>query len=338
MTAADRVVGIDDVRVAAGRLSGVAIRTPVMRSDLLDELCGCRVHLKAEMFQRTGSFKFRGAYNAVVSLTPEQQAAGVVTYSSGNHGQALACAATLLGVAATVVMPADAPTMKVDAVRRLGAEVVTYDRTSADRAGIAQQIVAERGGTLIPPYDHDDVIAGQGTVALELLEQVPGLDALMVPVGGGGLIAGCATAAKALAPGIEVIGVEPAAMPRLARSLDAGRPVGVPFVPTVADALQTVAPGERTFTINARLVDTMVGVADVAMVDAVVILSDLVKVACEPSGAAALAGLLTSGAPLQGLDVGVVLSGANLGLVDFVARRQQLLDATAARSSSMGRT
>jgi threonine dehydratase len=314
----------DDVRAAGRRLAGTAVCTPVLRSDALDALTGCQVFLKAEMFQRTGSFKFRGAYNAVASLSSAQRGRGVVTYSSGNHGQALACAAAMLESKATVVMPDDAPSMKIDAVRRLGAELVLYNRESGERAAIADRIADERGALMIPPFDHPAVICGQGTVALELLHEQPGLDALLVPVGGGGLLAGCAIIATSLAPGVEIVGVEPAAMPRLALSMDAGHRVTVPFVPTVADALQTTTPGELTFSINSQLADTMLAIDDITMIDAVTALFDLVKIAAEPSGASALGAVMTHRERFANRKVGVVVSGGNMGLADLIDRRASL--------------
>jgi len=315
---------LDDVYAAARRLGGAAVRTPVLRSDALDALAGCRVFLKAETFQRTGSFKFRGAYNAVAALSRGHQSRGVVTYSSGNHGQALACAAEMLGMQAAVVMPDDAPAMKVEAVRRFGAELVFHDRESDNRAAIAARIAEERGAILIPPFDHPAVIAGQGTVALELLTDEPDLDVVMMPVGGGGLMAGCATVTAALAPDAEIVGVEPAAMPRLAHSIKAGHPVTVPYMPTAADALQTATPGERTFAINSVLVDTMLAVEDIDLFGAVEVLFDLVKVASEPSGASALAALLAHPERFANRSVGVVVSGGNIGLAELIDRRARV--------------
>src|SRR3954470_15337013 len=202
------VLSLTDVRAAADRLAGVAHRTPILTSRTLDERVGARVFLKAESFQRIGAFKFRGAYNAISQLGPEQLRSGVVAYSSGNHAQAVALAARIAGTAAVILMPEDAPPTKLAATRGYGAEVVTYDRYTQDRAALAKELAAERGLTLIPPYDHYDVMAGQGTVALELIEEVGPLGALLVPIGGGGLIAGCSTAATELSPGIRIIGVE----------------------------------------------------------------------------------------------------------------------------------
>ena len=238
MTDFTHPIDLDQVRRAAGILDGWAVRTPLLRSRELDSLTGANVVLKPENLQRTGSFKFRGAFTAVSSLDPELQRRGVVAFSSGNHAQAIALAARLRRIDATIVMPADAPAMKLDATRGYGAEVVTYDRATGDREAIARTIAEERGRTVIPPYDHPAVMAGQGTTALELVEDGGALDVLIAPVGGGGLMAGCATAAKALLPGIRVIGVEPAAGDDTRRSLAAGEPVAVPLPDTIADGLQ----------------------------------------------------------------------------------------------------
>ena len=222
------VVSLQDIRDAARRIAGAAHRTPVLRSRTLDALTGARVYLKAENLQRVGAFKFRGAYNAIARLSPEQLSRGIAAYSSGNHAQAVALAARELGSSAVIVMPADTPAAKLDAVAGYGAEIVTYDRYTGNREEIGERLAGERGLALIPPYEHPDVIAGQGTAALELLDEVGALDALVVPVGGGGLIAGSATAAKGLQPGIRVIGVEPEAGDDTQRSLAAGERVRIP--------------------------------------------------------------------------------------------------------------
>ncbi len=236
-----------DVQAAAGRIKGFAHRTPVLTSRTLNERTGAEVFLKAENFQRIGAFKFRGAFNAISRLTEQQLERGVLAYSSGNHAQAVALAARLAGTTAVNLMPKDAPPTKMAATRGYGAEVVTYDRYTQDRAALAKQLAEERGLTLIPPYDHYDVMAGQGTVALELIEEVGPLGALLVPIGGGGLIAGCATAATALSPGIRVIGVEPAAGDDTARSLAAGKRVEIGVPRTIADGQAIASPGELTF-------------------------------------------------------------------------------------------
>lgn len=312
------MIGLDDVYAAAKRLDGVAHRTPVLTSRTLDQRVGARVFLKAECFQRTGSFKFRGAYNAVAALPAEKRARGVITYSSGNHAQALALGASLLGAAATIVMPHDTPPAKLQATGGYGAQIVHYDRYTGDRRVIAEEIASERGLTLIPPYDADDVMAGQGTVAVELLEEVGPLDVLLVCVGGGGLIAGCATAAKALVPGIAVVGVEPAAGDDTKRSLAAGQRVRIPVPRTIADGQQIDIPGERTFEVVRRLVDDVLLVTDAEILEGMAFLFDTCKAVTEPSGASALGALLAGRADVSGLRVGVTLSGGNVGLARFL--------------------
>lgn len=303
-----------DVQAAAERISGVAHRTPVLTSRTLNERVGAEVFLKAENFQRIGAFKFRGAFNAISRLSPEQLAAGVVAYSSGNHAQAVALAAKLAGTTAVNLMPTDSPPTKLAATRGYGAEVVTYDRYSQDRAVLANQLAEERGLTLIPPYDHYDVMAGQGTVALELIEDIGPLGALLVPIGGGGLIAGCATAATAMSPGIRVIGVEPAAGDDTARSLAAGERVEIGVPRTIADGQAIASPGELTFPIIQRLVDGIELVTDDEIRAAMKFAFERLKIVVEPSGASALAALLTGRIRNLPDRVGVVLSGGNVGL------------------------
>jgi threonine dehydratase len=311
------MISLDDVRAAAGRLDGVANRTPVLTSRTLDGMVGARVFCKAESFQRGGAFKFRGAYSMISSLPPERLAPGVAAYSSGNHAQAVALAAALLGAPATILMPDDAPAAKREATRGYGAEVVGYDRYAQDREALGAALAAERGLTLIPPYEHPLVMAGQGTVALELLERVPELDALLVPVGGGGLLAGCVTAAKALRPGVRVIGVEPEAGDDTRRSLAAGERVRIAVPRTIADGQQADIPGELTFEINRRLVDEVVVASDAEIVAAMRFLFDRMKLVVEPSGACALAALLAGRVAGISGNVGVVLSGGNVGADRF---------------------
>lgn len=312
-----------DVQAAAGRIEGFAHRTPVLTSRTLNEWTGAEVFLKAENFQRVGAFKFRGAFNAISRLTEQQLERGVAAYSSGNHAQAVALAARLAGTSAVILMPKDAPPTKMAATRGYGAEVVTYDRYAQNRAALAKQLSEERGLTLIPPYDHYDVMAGQGTVALELIEEVGPLGALLVPVGGGGLIAGCATAATALSPGISVIGVEPAAGDDTARSLAAGERVEIDVPRTIADGQAIASPGELTFPIVQRLVDRVELVSDDEIRSAMRFAFERLKIVTEPSGASALAALLTG--RIQNLPerVGVVVSGGNVGLdrwLDLLAK------------------
>lgn len=309
----DLAIGPADVDAAAARLRGVAHRTPVLTSRTLDAATGAAVFLKAECFQRGGAFKFRGAYNKLASLTPEQRSRGVVAFSSGNHAQAVALAARLLGTHAVILMPDDAPAAKVDATRGYGAEVVGFDRYEDDREALSQRLVQERGMTLVPPFDDPLVIAGQGTVALELLDDVPDLDALLVPVGGGGLIAGCATAGAARRRDLRVIGVEPEEGDDTRRSLAAGTRVNIPVPRTIADGQQVAMPGRLTFPVVQRLVEAVTVVSDGEIVTAMRFLLDRLKVVVEPSGASALAALLAGRVALQGARVGVVLSGGNVG-------------------------
>jgi threonine dehydratase len=306
-------ITLAEVREAAGRLAGVAHRTPVVRSRSLDQRTGVQAYLKCENFQRVGAFKFRGAYNAISRLPEAQRARGVASYSSGNHAQAVALAARELGTSAVILMPADAPESKVAAVRGYGAEVVSYDRYTGDRTALGRQLAAERGLALIPPYDHPDVIAGQGTAALELLEEVDDLDALVAPVGGGGLIAGSAIAGKALRPGLRVIGVEPAAGNDTWQSLRAGERVQIEVPRTIADGQAVPTPGELTFEINKRLVDEIVLVSDEEILDAMRFALDRLKLVIEPSGATPLAALLCGRVPAAGRRVGLIISGGNIG-------------------------
>ena len=310
------MLSLDDVRDAAARLDGVAHRTPVLRSRTLDGLVGAEVHLKAECFQRGGAFKFRGAYSLISTLDAAERAAGVVAFSSGNHAQAVALASQLLGVRAAIVMPEDAPALKLAATRGYGAEVVLYDRYADDRAAIARDLAAERGAVLVPPFDHPLVMAGQGTAALELLDEAGRLDALLAPVGGGGLVAGCATVAAALDPGIRVIGVEPEAGDDTRRSLAAGHRVEIPVPRTIADGQQITAPGELTFPIVQQLVSEVVLVSDGELLDAMRFAFDRLKIVLEPSGACGLAALL-AGRVDPGERCGVILSGGNVGLERF---------------------
>jgi threo-3-hydroxy-L-aspartate ammonia-lyase len=254
----------------------------------------------------------------MISRVPSRERArGVAAYSSGNHAQAVAIAASMLDAPAMILMPEDAPTAKLDATRGYGAEVVTYDRYSQDRDQLGRELAESRGLTLVPPYEHPLVMSGQGTAALELLEQAPGLDALLVPVGGGGLLAGCATAAKALAPDIEMIGVEPEQGDDTRRSLAAGERVRIPVPRTIADGQQVETPGELTFEVNRRLADSVELVSDGEIVDAMLFAFDRMKVVLEPSGACALAALLAGRVRLPGRRVGVVLSGGNVGADRF---------------------
>jgi len=305
------MIGPEDVRAAARVLDGVAHRTPVVRSRTL----GQGVVLKPENLQRVGAFKFRGAYNKIASLP---RGADVVAYSSGNHAQAVALAARLLGARATILMPTDAPGSKVAATRGYGAEIVTYDRYTGDREAIAAGLAAERGAEIVPPYDDPLIMAGQGTAALELIEDAGVVDTLVVPLGGGGLIAGCATIAKELGVS-RVVGVEPAAGDDWAQSFARGEIVEIAVPRTIADGLQTHAPGELTWEVAQRTVDAVLTVTDEQIVDAMRFAFERLKLVLEPSGASALAALLSGHVEAAGRRTGVILSGGNVDVARFSA-------------------
>lgn len=312
------MIGLEAVRDAAGRLDGVAHRTPVLSSRTLDQRVGVRALLKAEALQRTGSFKFRGAYNKIASIPPAQRERGVVAFSSGNHAQAVALAASLLRTRATIVMPQDAPDVKLAATSDYGAEIVTYDRYSGGREQVGQEIAERQGRTLVRPFDDPLVIAGQGTAGLELVEEVGQVDLFLAPVGGGGLIAGCAAAVKALCPNARVIGVEPAAGDDYRQSLAADRRIVIDVPRTIADALQVTAPGELTFALNRTLLEGVVTVTDAELVDAMRFAFERLKLVLEPGGAAALAALMTGKADLQhASSAGLILSGGNIDPTRF---------------------
>jgi threonine dehydratase len=312
------VIGIEDVRAAAQRLEGHAYVTPLVRSSALDERLGANALLKAESLQRTGSFKFRGAYNKIASVPLDTRRHGVLAFSSGNHAQAVALAASLLGAPATIVMPVDAPAVKLAGTRRYGAEVVTYDRYAEDREQIGLAIAQERGLTVVRPFDDPLVIAGQGTAALELVEQAGDVDAVLAPVSGGGLIAGCALAVKALHPPAQVWGVEPDTADDYRRSLAADRRVAIDVPRTIADALQVTTPGELTFTINRALLEGIVTVTDAELVEAMRFAFEHLKLVLEPGGAAALAALLAGRVVFpSAARVGAILSGANIDPARF---------------------
>ncbi len=300
------------MRAAAARLLGIAHRTPVVTSRTLDARARATAFLKCENLQRMGAFKFRGAYNRIAQLTPAERVRGVVAFSSGNHAQGVALAARICGVPAAIVMPSDAPASKLAATRGYGAEVVTYDRKTMNRGEIAAELARERRATLVPPYDDPAIIAGQGTVALELLEDVPDLDVLLVCTGGGGLLAGCALAATALRPGIAVYGVEPAAGDDFARSIAAGTRVEIPVPDTIADGQQTTSPGKLTFPIVQRLCAGILTVTDDELRGAMRFAFERLKLVMEPSGASALAALLGGKLDVSGRRVGVVVSGGNV--------------------------
>jgi len=323
-------IQFDDIAAAAARLAGHAHRTPVLTSETANALTGAQIFFKAENFQRMGAFKFRGAFNALSQFTPQQRRTGAIAYSSGNHAQAIALSARMLGMPSVIVMPQDAPVAKLAATRgyqegQAGSEVVLYDRYTQDRDAIGRQIAAERGMTLIPPFDHPDVMAGQGTAALELIEQVAeidggALDALLVCVGGGGLISGCAVAAKHQCPSIEIWGVEPEAGNDTQRSLSLGQIVHIETPKTIADGAQTQSSGQLTFPVIQRLVAGVVTVTDAQLVDAMRFFAERMKVVVEPTGCLAAAALFSrsAGLPdLRGKRVGVILSGGNVDVRRF---------------------
>ena len=304
----------DDVRAAVRRIEGRVVRTPILRNAELDRRAGGTILLKAEPLQRTGSFKLRGATNAVLQLDAAQRRAGVVAYSSGNHAQGLACAAASLGIPATIIMPADAPQVKVDSTRRWGATVIAYDRQTEDREALGRDFAARTGAVLIPPYDHPHVMAGQGTVGLELVEDagMP-LDALLVCTGGGGLIAGCALAMEGASPATSVYAVEPQDSDDTARSLRSGvREGNAPGGSQLCDALLSPMPGELTFAVNQPRLAGGLAVSDAEVMQAIAFAFLHLKLVVEPGGAVCLAALLSGRFPAEGRVVGAVLSGGNV--------------------------
>jgi threonine dehydratase len=317
-------IGFDDVRQAAEQLKAVAHRTPVLRSRSADERSGAGVFFKCENLQRMGAFKFRGAYNALSRFTPEQRRAGAIAFSSGNHAQAVALSARLLGMPSVIVMPKDAPQSKLDATRAYqqgqpGSEVVLFDRYTEDREALCGRLAAERGMTMIPPYDHPHVMAGQGTAALELIEDAGPLDALLVCVGGGGLISGCAVAAKHLLPGIAVYGVEPEAGNDTQQSLKRGEIVRIDTPRTIADGAQTQSSGRLTFPVIRSLVKDVLTVSDAQLVQTMRFFASRMKLVVEPTGCLAAAALLEGAIDLRGQRVGVIVSGGNVDLQRFCA-------------------
>ncbi len=308
-----------DIQAAAARIRGVAHRTPMLTSRTLDALLGCSVFMKAENLQRMGAFKFRGGYNAVNALSEAQRARGVVAFSSGNHAQAVALAAQLHHCRATIVMPHDTPSLKLAATRGYGAEVVLYDRYKEDRAAIATALVQERNATLIPPFDYLPVMAGQGTAALELIEDTGPLDALIVCAGGGGFLSGCAVAARHLLPQIEVFGAEPLRGNDMQQSLRAGKIVAIDVPRTICDGQQTQAVGKHPFEVIQALVKDVLTATDPQVVDAMRFVFERMKLVLEPSGACALAALMNRREQFRGQRVGVTLSGGNIGFERFVA-------------------
>lgn len=311
------MISLDDIRAAAARLAGIAYRTPLIQSPALDELTGGRVLLKAENLQRTGSFKIRGAYNMLSQLTAEESARGVVAFSSGNHAQAVAAAGTMLGIKTTIVMPEDAPAIKIENTRKLGGKTVLYDRYTEDRAVIARGIAEETGAVLVPAYDHRDIITGQGTAGLEIMEQCGELDLvpdqILVNCSGGGLTAGCAIAAHGLCESTAVYPVEPELFDDTRRSLLSGKlELNAPDARTICDALMTSPPGEITFAINRELVSDVLVVSDDEVREAIRFAFRQLKLVVEAGGAATLAAVLAGRLPLDGRTTVVILSGGNI--------------------------
>ncbi len=318
--AASVAVNAAAVTQAARRISGRINRTPVVTNATLDELARARVFVKVEPLQRSGSFKARGAFNRLLQLGEGQRREGVVAYSSGNHGAAVALAAADLDIPAVIVVPRSAPELKLEQISALGAELRWYDPAREDRAAVAARLAAERGLTLIAPYDDHEVMAGQGTLALELIEDAGTLDVLLVPIGGGGLLAGVGTIARALCPEVRLIGVEPVAGDDTARSLAAGRRVRLEAPPeTIADGLRTQEPGTLTFPVNVGLLERVVTVDDDAIVEAMHFCFERLKVVVEPSGAVAIAALLAGRMQAPGARIGIVLSGGNVDASRFAA-------------------
>lgn len=306
-----------EVVQAAARIKCVAHRTPVLTSRTADLLTGAQLFFKCENFQRSGAFKFRGAYNALSKFTDAQRRAGVLTYSSGNHAQAIALSASLLGMAAAIIMPHDAPALKVAATKGYGAEVIVYDRYTENREEIGRRLAQQRGMTLIPPYDHPDVICGQGTAVMELIDEVGQLDVLLVCLGGGGLLAGSALAAAALSPGCRIIGVEPEAGNDGQQSLRSGAVVHIAVPDTIADGAMVTHLGAHNFAVIERAVDDIVTVSDAQLVAAMQFFAERMKMMVEPTGCLGAAAALNGVVPVEGKRVGIVVSGGNVDLARF---------------------
>ncbi len=306
-----------DVEQAAARIEGAAHRTPVLTSSTFDARAGARVFFKCENYQRMGAFKFRGAYNAIARFTDAQRAPGVLTFSSGNHAQAIALSARLAGIRATIIMPKDAPALKVQATKEYGGEVIFYDRYTENREEIGRRLAEERGMTLIPPYDHPDVICGQGTAAKELFEEAGELDVLLVPLGGGGLLAGSTLAAMGLSPACKVIGVEPEAGNDGQQSLRRGEIVHIGVPDTIADGAMVTHVGEHNFEVIRRRVDDIVTVSDAQLVETMKFFAERMKMVVEPTGCLGAAAALHGVYPVAGKRVGVLISGGNVDLSRF---------------------
>lgn len=310
-------ISYDDIAAAHERIAVAAHRTPVMTSRTADGLTGASLFFKCENLQRMGAFKFRGGYNALAQFTPEQRARGVVTFSSGNHAQAIALSARLLSMRAVIIMPKDAPAAKVAATKGYGAEVIFYDRYTEDRDAIGKRIAGEEGLTLIPPYDHPHVMAGQGTAAKELLEETGPLDVLLTPLGGGGLLSGCATAAHALAPNCEIYGVEPEAGDDGKQSFESGRIVHIDTPKTIADGAQTQHLGTHTFPVIRQFVSRILTVSDAELVNAMRFFAGRMKLVVEPTGCLAAAAVFNGRVDVRGKRVGIILSGGNVDMERF---------------------
>lgn len=317
MTAPQLAITYGDVAAAHDRIREAAHHTPVLTSRTADAMTGAQLFFKAENFQRMGAFKFRGAYNAISQFTAEQKRGGVLAFSSGNHAQAIALAARELGVAAVILMPQDAPQMKIDATRGYGAEVVLFDRYKEDREALATRLATERGMTLIPPYDHPHVMAGQGTAAKELIEDVGTLDILVVCLGGGGLLSGCAVAARALNPNIAIYGVEPEAGNDGQQSFRSGKIVHIETPRTIADGAQTQHLGNYTFPVIRSLVDDILTVTDDELVQTMKFFASRMKIVVEPTGCLAAAAVLQGKLDVKGKRVGIILSGGNVDMARF---------------------
>jgi threonine dehydratase len=322
----DLPVSFQDVEVAALNLQGVAHQTPIITSRTVDEQTGSQVFFKCENFQRTGSFKFRGAYNALKQLPAQQQQRGVITYSSGNHAQGIALAGKLLAIPTTIVMPKDAPAVKREATQAYGAEVILYDRAEAKREALCQQLASDRGLTIIPPYDHPHVVAGQGTAVKELIETVGSLDSLLVCCGGGGLLSGSAIAAHALSPDCQVIGVEPAAADDATRSFYSKTLQFIDNPNTIADGARTPSLGTITFPLVLNYVDQMVTVSDQALIKTMLFLWERLKIVVEPTGALAATALLEGRVQAPGDRIGVLITGGNVDLRQWLPDLYTLLN------------
>lgn len=312
-------ISFDDVAAAHERIRNAAHRTPVFTSATADAMTGASIFFKCENYQRMGAFKFRGAYNALSRFTPEQRKNGVVTYSSGNHAQAVALSAKLLGIPSVIIMPTDAPAPKLAATKGYGAEIILYDRYTEDRSAIGARLAEERGLTLIPPYDHPHVMAGQGTAAKELIEEAGPLDVILTALGGGGLLSGCAVAAKALCPDIAVYGVEPEAGNDGQRSLRAGKIIRIETPKTIADGAQTQYLGNYTFPVLQAHAKDILTVSDAELVQAMRFFAERMKMVAEPTGCLAAAAVFSKKFDAAGKRIGVVISGGNVDLAQYAA-------------------